>query len=1691
MRVARLWRGLAIVAVLLAAATVGAVIVAHTSWARARALNWATTFLDARYRLVLTARALDYNALTRRVAIDDVRLAAKGHEDVPFFTARRVEVRLPRSVYSGIFAIDSLTIDGGASDIVRDEDGVSNLPPSGGGPTPLVPRRINLRTIAFENFTFRYIDRLRDLALSVPRMAANLKSESRGATGPFWIHGQTTFRRHEQTITLEPAQAQLTFDGSNISFEGLPLNAADLGATLKGDVSRVLDSPSLNLSIDGVAHLGEAIRWVTSPIPISGSANVRGTLTGPPSQIQIALDVSGRDLGVGRERGVRLEGPVRITPDAASSDGLTITPATGGSIRASFEVPFTAAGTRTRAQYTGLDLQSAFRLANVEPPPLGSALDGELTFETGDTRKLVFTNRGTARPSGGVVGISGTAKGSLTGNSYAVEQSHSLPGLTVEGALSGVLNTAAAIRSTIEGTPDVRISDVATAAGSLAALGVPIPEFARRIGGSLEAPAVALSGTFDEPVVHARVSGDAVDIPSLGLVGLETTIDADSHKATLADVEVHHGSATVTGNLTADLDARAWSGALHMEADEAADLQSAVPEAWRISGPVQADATVGGPLDAIQFESTVKGTSLTLAGQPIDEVAATAVVTTSVVDVTALDVKGYGGQVAGRVKYDWETDAYDAKLDGSDLSYRGSLLAQNDTLANVSVHFEGAGTLADLGGKGTATFSISGGTASQLIGDGQLDFDLLHDRIRYQALLPTLNAHVAGTIGAFAPHEYSAEAQLNRVPLEPLAAIANAREGQVEGFLSMTARLAGSIESENGQTVTASLQDIDATIGGIPIKLASPTALSWERNSLTVGQFDLGVGKGKLTAAGTWTDRTDQQFEGTYTGTVEDATSIAHAFNLPTTLDGTGNLTTSFRWTGNPKTASATLMLREGSIATFQGPAPVTGVEIDAKLDGQTLTVSRLAGRVGTEAIEGTFSAHATANLPEFTLEAMDGEVVLDEAALNMSFIPVAQQRPSRVTFAKGVFTAADITWNIADSPLTITGTATVKAGEETALDLGIKGKSDLRVLSAFVPTVGFDGIGDIDAKVTGTLDAPRVNGTVNLEDAEVAIADPRLVISDVSGPITLSGDTIAVENLGGSANGGNLLMDGRLQIMGLELSGGILNIQAQGVAMEYPRGLRTEINALLAFRPQGLSPTLTGDVRVLQGSYTEAITLAALATRGGSVAPALGIADEPSYLDRMRLNVSVTTEEDIVMDNNYGRLEAGASMRLVGTVAEPGMEGRITLREGGQLFIAGRTFRVTRGGISFTDLRRIEPEFDIAAETSVNGRDVTMTLTGTIEKPSLDLTTPEGGASTGDLAAEIVGGGATAETALTLLSADLLGVTGRAIGLDTLRVERGEQLDMDFREDPSLIADTTDPAARLTIAKRLSEEVEVTVSQNLRESGKTTFVVSYFPLTNFEVRGISRDNATLVFGIRHRITIGAGSTVTERPTPPAVLAVTIASDDPIVKAAATPKQIHMKAGDRFDFIELQKDVDRLREALHEQGYYEVRVRTRRIESEDRRSVCDRVPRRSGTTHHDRHSRRGAHGGSAEGSRRRVGQGHRLRPVPHRRPGATGAALSRHPRRAQQHRPRVGDSRRRGQQAAAHRRHSRHSGVRAGAPLRRQHQRDRAAVAGCHQGGAHRPRAMVRPRRAGAADSHSLQPAGIRANRGRRGPPAD
>ncbi|HJU42736.1 MAG TPA: BamA/TamA family outer membrane protein, partial [Vicinamibacterales bacterium] len=117
--------------------------------------------------------------------------------------------------------------------------------------------------------------------------------------------------------------------------------------------------------------------------------------------------------------------------------------------------------------------------------------------------------------------------------------------------------------------------------------------------------------------------------------------------------------------------------------------------------------------------------------------------------------------------------------------------------------------------------------------------------------------------------------------------------------------------------------------------------------------------------------------------------------------------------------------------------------------------------------------------------------------------------------------------------------------------------------------------------------------------------------------------------------------------------------------------------------------------------------------------------------------------------------------------------------------------------------------------------------------------------------------------------------------------------------------------------------------------------VISYFPRRNIELRALSRDSGTVSIGVRHQLTFGGGESrpPSERRVRPIISGITIAGSDAAIEAVARA-EIKLEAGDEFDFLELQEDVDRVREAFHELGYLEARVRTRREESDDARSVA-------------------------------------------------------------------------------------------------------------------------------------------------------
>ncbi len=696
------------------------------------------------------------------------------------------------------------------------------------------------------------------------------------------------------------------------------------------------------------------------------------------------------------------------------------------------------------------------------------------------------------------------------------------------------------------------------------------------------------------------------------------------------------------------------------------------------------------------------------------------------------------------------------------------------------------------------------------------------------------------------------------------------------------------------------------------------------------------------------------------------------------------------------------------------GPAPA-GAPGRVDLTVKGLTHQALQPWLPPESLaqmDARVSATLGLDVTALALDGLRGTLVLDEASLTAAGVPITQERPARMSIAGGTLRFDDVAFS-AGTPVVIGGTVSFR--RDTELDVTLTGTPGLRPFSVLSPAMAVDGVAVLDLKVTGTPQAPLVNGRIDLEDAEVVMRDPRVIASDITGPILFDGDRVTLGNIKGFLNGGDFEASGTARVLGVDVATGEFTFQARSVAVEYPENVDSEIDALLRFAP-GATPTLKGDVRILRGAYRATISLPALvAFNATRTVPRV----EPGYFDRLQLDLSVSTEDDIIIDNNYGRFEAGANVRLQGTGARPAVTGRAELREGGEVFMLGGLYRLNESTIAFSNPNAIEPDMNISMVTRSNGADQTLTLSGTLDKLQTSVVSSDPNASP-SLAALFVGGDTTLDRddALRLLSGELLGVTGRAIGLDSLRVERGFSGD-DVRQDPGLVADLgQDPSTRLTLSKQLRSDVEVVLSQGIGQ-GALSGYVTYRPLRGVELRGTSLDNTDRLLSVRHDISFG-GARVQAAPRRVlgAVAAVTFAGA-PAEDEAALRGRLRLTAGDTFDFIRWRDDVERLHD-LVPRARLSRSARARLARRPGGRADRAHLHRAARAGHRTPRRRHGGAGPSAAAARNCV-VGCGVRSVPARRdPG--GPAVRAHPpqrhqrrgrRRRQRGRTREGDHRHR------------------------------------------------------------------------------
>ena len=316
-----------------------------------------------------------------------------------------------------------------------------------------------------------------------------------------------------------------------------------------------------------------------------------------------------------------------------------------------------------------------------------------------------------------------------------------------------------------------------------------------------------------------------------------------------------------------------------------------------------------------------------------------------------------------------------------------------------------------------------------------------------------------------------------------------------------------------------------------------------------------------------------------------------------------------------------------------------------------------------------------------------------------------------------------------------------------------------------------------------------------------------------------------------------------------------------------------------------------------------------------------------------MRLDLSLASVEDIRIDNNYGRLDLSTRLRIVGTVERPGVIGRIEASPDGQIYLAGNTYRIDRLIVDFANPRAIAPDLSFLAETRVGSTPIEVelqcTATGACER---DVRSQAAGV-TDEQAEEQLFGVSTDPSAAgaqlaRLLSGEVLGIVGRRVGLDTLRLEQGGSGDL--FEDPTLIAGDVDPASRLTLGERLGDSVELVYSQNLAASG-FTWSTTYFAPYGLSFRGLLLDDQSRSLEFRHEPRFGASRRERTARPPGGRIAAVRFTGSPGFPERELRGRLKLNEGDRFKFAAWQSDRDRLADLYETRGFREARIRARRI----------------------------------------------------------------------------------------------------------------------------------------------------------------
>src|SRR5688572_1256604 len=476
-------------------------------------------------------------------------------------------------------------------------------------------------------------------------------------------------------------------------------------------------------------------------------------------------------------------------------------------------------------------------------------------------------------------------------------------------------------------------------------------------------------------------------------------------------------------------------------------------------------------------------------------------------------------------------------------------------------------------------------------------------------------------------------------------------------------------------------------------------------------------------------------------------------------------------------------------------------------------------------------------------------DVMFDQLQIRTFDYPLRNAKPIRVLMNNNVVRIDDMRFVGDGTELDLSGTMDLNARRVAGL---ARGAANLGILQGFYRNIRSSGNAQLTAQVSGSLDAPIILGRATIDNGRLRYFSLPHSLEAVNGTILFDSRNIRLDGLTARVADGQVNFDGRIGLEGYAPADLALTATGRNMRLRYPEGVRSEVDTDLSLTGRVTAPVLSGMVTVQNAVWTTKFggggNLFDFGGGAGGGTPIVAAAPANSTMPPVRLDVRVIAPGTLRIENNDANIVSSADLTFRGTYERPIVFGSADISRGEFIF-EGRRYVVTRGRLDFTNPVRIEPNFDIAAETQVRVPNqtyrVTLSASGTMQRlrPTFSSDPP---LRQVDVAALLLGDlGAAQDADLNRLRRPDISTEQQLVQARVARMlvspisgQIGEVVEQTFGVDTfqltPLVSDPLgnssrfNPSARLTIGKRISNRAYLTFSRSISTTSDQIILLEY-----------------------------------------------------------------------------------------------------------------------------------------------------------------------------------------------------------------------------------------------------------------------